>query len=352
MYKGCDFGCKYCFANGSNFKMEGKEDFKEASISRIEKIFQKALETDEDIDDLNVELIRNRVPLHCGGMSDPFQSRERSLGLTKKLIELSNKYHYPICFSTKTSDLPDEYFEILNPEIHAFQISLMGWSEEYIRDWELNTPTAEERIAFMRKLRERGFWCGLRIQPLISIDEAEELVRNVGNLPSYITIEHVRIMTPQFELFAKIQKYAKELPMHSGARIFEIETHHKRKNFERLMKIANANGVLVGAGDNDLHHLSQSRCCCGIDMINENFQNYLKYNLTYMVTGDYDKSEMFIPKSDCKHCMNQKLYGHKKFVSYEELLKEYVAKHKELLPDDCSAKIQKELFGIARKRLF
>lgn len=128
-----------------------------AKIKTIENLFKKAFENSGTSNNLTVELLRHKVPLHCGGMSDPFQTREWNLHLTKQLIDLSNKYEYPISFSTKTAHLPDEYFEILNPKLHAFQVSIMGWDDEYIRKYETNTPTAKERLNFVKKLRDKGF---------------------------------------------------------------------------------------------------------------------------------------------------------------------------------------------------
>ena len=88
MYKGCDFGCSYCFSNSNN--THGHSGYAVANIKTIKNIFNKAFETDTKSDDLTIELLRNRVPLHCGGMSDPFQKREFELELTYKLIELTN----------------------------------------------------------------------------------------------------------------------------------------------------------------------------------------------------------------------------------------------------------------------
>ena len=160
-YKGCDFGCLYCFANarGGNICHQ----YAEADFSVIEKYINKAFESDKPTKNINVELIRNRVPFHIGGMSDPFQTREWEMKLNYKMIELSNKYEYPIIFSTKTAYLPDEYYEILNPKLHAFQVSLMGYDDDFIRDYETHTPTAKERIDFVKTLREKGLWVSVRL---------------------------------------------------------------------------------------------------------------------------------------------------------------------------------------------
>jgi DNA repair photolyase len=95
---------------------------------------------------VNGELIRHKVPFHLGGMADPFQTDEWTIHNTYKLIELTNKYHYPMMISTKVAHLPEEYWKILNPEIHAFQISLFTANQEVIDKFEGNTPSVEERL--------------------------------------------------------------------------------------------------------------------------------------------------------------------------------------------------------------
>ena len=114
LYRGCDFGCKYCFANMEAFHETGTglSLWRSADIDEVRKRFELALETDKESKSVVIELLRHRVPLHCGGMSDPFQSREWEQHLTKQLIEISNKYDYPISFSTKTSHLPQDYLDI------------------------------------------------------------------------------------------------------------------------------------------------------------------------------------------------------------------------------------------------
>lgn len=328
MYKGCDFGCKYCFANGMSAK--GHNDgFAEAKIEQVEKLFTKAFDTQDMTNDITIELLRKKVPLHCGGMSDPFQKREFEHKLTYKLIELSNKYQYPIIFSTKTSQLPKEYFDILDPNIHAFQISIMGWDDEYIRKYETNTPTAKERLEFLKKLRELGFWCSIRIQPLVNLEQAIKLLENASTYPSYVTIEHLKILCTNDKINKLfVDEYANTTYKKADHFRIEVEPAIKQKNIEVLMKLANSNKVLVGVGDNDLHHLSQSRCCCGIDTIQGNmFDNWLKYNLTYFVTGECESPDLlWTPKCNCRKCFFSDAVKpqFKKFTDFKEITKDYI----------------------------
>lgn len=348
LYKGCDFGCKYCFANMDGFKITDTDD-KIADISKIQKLFYKALETDKDSKDILVELIRHHVPIHCGGMSDSFQSREQHYHLTKQLIELSNKYNYPIQFSTKTASLPDDYFGILNPDIHIFQVSIIGWDEDYVRKWECNTPTAQERLEFVKLLRSKGFWCSIRIQPIIDILQCEKLCYNIGSDVDYVTLEHFKLIydTEQAKnAFMKLcdNKTDFEVAQHK----LQMKRNIKIQNIKRLQTILNKNGVLVGVGDNDLHYMSQSRCCCGIDVARESFKNYLKYNLTYMTTGEIDKNT-FIPQCNSRKHINDQKYGLK--IDCKQYVEDYIANHLDYC-GDCKHNIEKQLFGISKTKLF
>ena len=352
MYKGCGFGCKYCFSNITN--AHGHQGFGEAKIEKIKRLFSRAFESDEDTNSLTVELLRNRVPLHCGGKSDPFQQREWDTGLTYKLIEISNEYNYPICFSTKTANLPDRYFNILNPDIHAFQSSILGLSDSFSKAWETNTPTPRERVEFVKRLRDLGFWCSIRIQPLIDIDEALSLVSYVGNIPSYITVEHLKLLADNNAALFKLPKIYENIPFEKSPynmRNLEIREDIKISNIDRIKKEANKNGVLVGVGDNDLHNLSQSRCCCGIDTINQYFSNYLKYNLIYFCTAkdnEIDFDSLWCPVQSVSDCFYSEK-GNKVNPSYVENVNKYIKDNIELLNNKHA---EKYVLGCSRIRLF
>lgn len=360
LYQGCSFGCKYCFAN-SSLASNHNEKFDFADIEFLQKLFYTALETDKKVVDAKIELLRHRVPLHCGGMSDPFQPVEFEKHLTYKLIELSNKYNYPISFSTKTAYLPEEYFEILNPAIHAFQISMCGFDDDFIRKYETNTPPISNRVTFLHKLRARGFWCSIRIQPLIDIQQTEKLIEYACNIdksirPSYITVEHLKIPQENKDvraLFADELSSGLYSKSKSNFRNIEKDTKTKEEDFARVVAIANKYGVLVGCGDNDLHHLSQSRCCCGIDTINENFDEYLKCNLTYFVTGDYDLDTMFKPSGSYNTYLNSRVrHAHPEIKTFFGWVKEYIRANKEYVLRSGKTKILTDLGIENDRRLF
>lgn len=354
MYRGCDFGCRYCFANMNAFHEigTGLSTWREADIDRVKKTFELALKTNKPSMSVIVELLRHRVPIHCGGMSDPFQSREFKLGLTKELIKISKEYNYPIVFSTKTASLPREYYDLLDPKIHAFQVSIMGWTPLYIRKWECSTATAQERCDFVRLLREDfGLWCSVRIQPIINKWEAVALMLALRDVPSYYSLEHLHVIADSWagqEALLQHCKGSKSFVQNGG--LTEFRTDVKQANIKFLTQVANHFGVKVGAADNDLHYMSQSRCCCGTDTIGGEFDNYLKFNSCYMSTGETDVSSLFVPKSNVRRHMN--IGKGKPTVYVEDVVKQYIKDNPQLIPSAYRESIEKQLFGFTRKKLF
>ena len=314
VYKGCTFGCKYCFANSNNFS--SKNNFAIADFDVIEKYFYKAFETDKEYKNINIELLRHRVPLHLGGMSDPFQIAEYKYGLTYKLLELTNKYNYPMVISTKAAILTQKYYDVLNPDIHAFQISLCGIDEDWIRLFESNTPAPFQRINFIKKLKRMGFWVGVRIQPLINMKQAIGVVDAVSEYVDYITVEHLKISTNDKENRSFYFNMMDNDISHwyRAGKNYELDTEIKRKNVEALKLISSCP---IGCGDNDLHELSDSYNCCGIDTIGGGqFDNWLKYNSMY-INMTNDKSQ-WTPQCNCSSCFNsdcrKKGFGFKDYV--------------------------------------
>ena len=357
MYRGCDFGCKYCFANMEAFHETGTglSVWREADIEDVKRKFQLALETDKESKSVIVEMLRHRVPIHCGGMSDPFQSREKELKLTHKLIELSNKYDYPIMFSTKASWFPwNDFDKILNPKIHAFQISIMGYHSEYMHDWEgTHTPSVSRRAEFVLFLRQdMGMWCSVRIQPIIDITEAMRLMYYLEDLPSYYSIEHLHVIADSYTAHKVLTEHAKDFGhmfVQNGG-VLEFRHDIKKRHAEKLIQIANRFGVKVGVADNDLHYMSQSRCCCGLDLCGEAFGNYLKYNETYLATGESDIDNIWIPQSNVRRHMN--IGKQRPEVYVKDVVDKYISENKNLIPEKYREALEIKLFGHVQQKLF
>lgn len=331
-YKGCSFGCDYCFANNRGGKFE--RDFAITDVGLMRKWFHQAIE-ENDTSNIKKEFLNHRVPIHLGGLSDPFQDAEWKYGITYDFLKLSKDYNYPVNISTKTCHLPDKYWDILDPNIHTFSISILGYNDYYVRLWEKHTPTAKQRIEFVKELKKRGFWVSIMIQPIIDMEEVLELIKNSDSYVDYYTVEHLKLPLDNSkvcnELIARLNNI--KVGLVAKGREYEFDTHTKLLN---IQKIKAATKVKIGCGDNELHALSDSLNCCGIDLMPPAFSNWFKYNSMYIkMTGDRSQ---WVAKQNCEMCFNgacvrKKFRGVMKDYVDNYFIKNYGDEHQLLLFD-------------------
>lgn len=104
-YRGCSHGCRYCFAQKKN------------DISHIER--------DESVDGLRSFIEGKRgnetewcdwnIPIHWGGMSDPFQPVEKQIRASYECLKLLAETKYPFVVSTKGRLVADpEYHDLFH----------------------------------------------------------------------------------------------------------------------------------------------------------------------------------------------------------------------------------------------
>ena len=154
-YKTCTFNCRYCFSNNRKI-MEFNKELQIANINQFEKTL-KRVHGDKNIKENSLidNLLNEDITLHWGGMSDPFQPIEKKLGITKQLIDISNKYNNHILFSTKSETT---YDCDIRPDLHSFQLSFT--SSKTNNELEPNVPSFENRVKFYKELKSKGFKVG------------------------------------------------------------------------------------------------------------------------------------------------------------------------------------------------
>src|SRR3972149_4983912 len=249
-YMGCNFGCKYCFATFRSYGAKIRKDV--ADIELIKRMFHTALNTDKKINRIELELLRNRVPLHLGGMSDPFQKDEFDLGITYEFLKLSKEHNYPISISTKTAILPEKYFDVLDPKIHIFQFSKSFVDIEKQRIWERNTPEFKDTLKLIEILKEKGFWVSIRMQPLIYLEEAKKVLLQSQHLIDFFQVEHLKITktgkkTVREKLFEKLPDFEAGL-YKLRHNYYKLDKISMLKNITELKKIAK---IPIGCADNE-----------------------------------------------------------------------------------------------------
>ena len=115
-YRGCEFGCKYCYARYTHEFMELRQpaDFEE-------KIFAKVWDADAFRREL--KKVRPGESIAIGSATDPYQPAERRYGIMRKMLEIfAEKRGYQVSITTK-SDLvarDAESYRYLHESIRRF----------------------------------------------------------------------------------------------------------------------------------------------------------------------------------------------------------------------------------------
>jgi DNA repair photolyase len=183
-YRGCEFGCKYCFARYTH-------EFMEMDASEFEdKIYAKA----EVGQLLRRELARVRPGerIAIGTATDPYQPAERRYGRTRSILEvLARERGRRVGIATKsdlvTRDL-DLLLEIARGNVLEVSFTITTLNEKLARLLEPRAPRPALRLEAVEKLSAAGIAVGVLPSPIMpgltdgprSLDRLAKAARDAG----------------------------------------------------------------------------------------------------------------------------------------------------------------------------
>ena len=165
-YQGCQHRCAYCYAT-----YEWSPDFYDKVYAKINapEVLEKELATWKgDMVD----------PVMVASATDAYQPAELKYGLTRKCVEILQKYNAPYYVFTKSAIIERDL------ELHArysrncFVVwSITTCSENVRRVVEPGTPLAGRIFKAIRKFADAGVPCGVNVDPIMPLvtDAAGEL---------------------------------------------------------------------------------------------------------------------------------------------------------------------------------
>ncbi len=171
VYRGCTHGCIYC---DSRSEVYGKTyDFEEIEVK------VNAVEL------LNAELSkrRNKSVIHTGAMTDPYIPLEKTLGNTRKCLEVIERHGFGVSVLTK-SDLVLRDIDILkriNENSKAVvQMTLTCFDEDLCSIIEPNVCSTKKRFEALKKLNEAGIPTTVWLTPILPfINDNEENIKGI-----------------------------------------------------------------------------------------------------------------------------------------------------------------------------
>lgn len=162
-YRGCEFGCKYCYARYTHEFM-GLDDPAEFE----EKIYSKRGAA---------ALLRRKLTANpdgeiaIGTATDPYQPAERVYGTTRALLEVLNEFRGLRLSITTKSDLIARdtalLAELSRENSLRVHLTITTLREQLARVMEPRAPRPELRLRAMRELTQAGIWTMVNAMPVL-----------------------------------------------------------------------------------------------------------------------------------------------------------------------------------------
>ena len=179
-YRGCEFGCKYCYARYTHeFLRPGKvAEIPVGSYDAPVQPWAEAFEHEIYLKEnaawlLEQELgkIDPREEIALGTATDPYQPIERRVGITRSLLEVfARREGYRLGIVTKSNLIvrdADLLQTIAERNLLVVHVTITTTSTELARKLEPRAPRPDLRFAAVRSLRQAGIVAGVLCSPLL-----------------------------------------------------------------------------------------------------------------------------------------------------------------------------------------
>lgn len=176
-YRGCEHGCVYCFARPAHsyvdlspgIDFETRIFYKENAAQLLERELRKPG--------------YQCAPIALGTNTDPYQGAERTLGVTRELLQVMLRYRHPVTIVTKGSLVErdiDLLAELACDRLVSVMLSVTTLDNDLKRKLEPRTPSGERRLKTVSRLVQAGIPTGVMVAPVIPAindHELESIVR-------------------------------------------------------------------------------------------------------------------------------------------------------------------------------
>ena len=171
IYRGCEHGCIYCDSRSRCYNMNHAFEDIEVKINAPE-LLEQALKHK-----------RKRCMIGTGSMSDPYMPLEKELKLTRKCLEILDKYNFGFTLITK-SDLVLRDLDLLkkiNEKTKCVvQMTITTFDDELCRILEPNVCVTSRRIEVLNILHENNIPTIVWMTPILPfINDNEENIMNI-----------------------------------------------------------------------------------------------------------------------------------------------------------------------------
>lgn len=181
IYRGCQHGCIYCDARSKCYHMNHRFEDIEVKENAPE-LLENALKRK-----------RRKCMIGTGAMSDPYIPLEKELKLTRRCLEIINRYGFGVTVQTKSASVMrdiDLFTKINDKSKAVLQMTLTTADESLCRIIEPNVSVTKERFETLKAFHENGIPSVVWFSPFLPfINDTKE---NIDGLLKYCIDAKVR----------------------------------------------------------------------------------------------------------------------------------------------------------------
>ena len=171
LYRGCTHGCIYCDSRSTCYGFT--HDFEDIEVKQnAPELLERALRSK-----------RRKCMIGTGAMCDPYMHCEETLKLTRRCLEIIDRYEYGVTVQTKSDRILRD-LELLE-HIHrkakcVVQMTLTTYDEDLCRVLEPNVCTTKERAAVLQVFRDHQIPTVVWLSPILPfINDTRENIEGI-----------------------------------------------------------------------------------------------------------------------------------------------------------------------------
>ena len=173
IYRGCTHGCIYCDSRSTCYQFT--HAFEDIEVKKnAPELLEKELKSK-----------RSKCMIGTGSMSDPYMHCETELRMTRKCLEIINKYGFGLAIQTKSDRILEDIdlLDKINKKAKCVvEITLTTYDDELCSILEPNVCNTKRRIEVLEEMQKRGIPTIVWMTPILPfINDTEENITAILN---------------------------------------------------------------------------------------------------------------------------------------------------------------------------
>lgn len=173
IYRGCSHGCIYCDSRSTCYQFtHAFEDIE------VKKNAPELLEAE-------LKSKRKKFMIATGAMSDPYMHCEKDLRLTRKCLEIIQRYGFGLAIQTKSDRILEDIdlLDQINKETKCVvEMTLTTYDDELCSILEPHVCNTKRRIEVLEEMQKRGIPTVVWLTPILPfINDTEDNITNILN---------------------------------------------------------------------------------------------------------------------------------------------------------------------------